>query len=74
MSNSNMSFLIEDFMQFVSGKMTTFSQGDETKIKSEQFSEFGLMGFILFSICLLFSNMAETNWVSLQFDKHTTTE
>ena len=38
---SNISFLIEDLIQFVSGTTTTFSQGDGTKIKSTQFSEFG---------------------------------
>ena len=38
---SNMSVLIEDLIQFVSGTMTTFSQGDGTKIKSKQFLEFG---------------------------------
>ena len=38
---SNMSFLIEDLIHFVSGTMITFSQGDGTKIKSKQFSEFG---------------------------------
>ena len=38
---SNMSFLIEDLIQFVYGTMTTFSQGDGTKIESKQFSEFG---------------------------------
>ena len=37
---SNMNFLIADVIQFVSGTMTTFSQADGTKIKSEQFSEF----------------------------------
>ena len=38
---SNMSFLIEDLIQFVSGTMTPFLQGDGTKIRSNQFSEFG---------------------------------
>ena len=38
---SNMSFLIEDLVQFVSGTITNFSQGDGTKTKSKQFSEFG---------------------------------
>ena len=36
-----MNFLIADVIQFVSGTMTTFSQGDAAKIKSKQFSEFG---------------------------------
>ena len=31
---SIMNFLIADVIQFVSGTMTTFSQGDGTKIKS----------------------------------------
>ena len=31
---SNMSFLAEDVIQFVSGRMTTFSQGGGTEIKS----------------------------------------
>ena len=35
-----MSFLIEDLIQFVTGKMTTLSQGDGTKVKSKQFLEF----------------------------------
>ena len=38
---SNMNFLIADVILFVSGTMTTFSQGDGTKIKPKQFSEFG---------------------------------
>ena len=36
-----MSFLIEDLIQFVSGTITNFSQGEGTKIKSKQFSKFG---------------------------------
>ena len=32
---SIMNFLIADVIQFVSGTMTTFSQGDGTKIKSD---------------------------------------
>ena len=53
---SNVSFLTEDLIQFVSGTMTTFSQGDGTKINSKQFSEFGSQtdtithGFCLVSI------------------------
>ena len=31
---SNMNFVIADMIQFVSGRMTTFAQGDGTKIKS----------------------------------------
>ena len=71
---SNMSFLTEDLIQFVSG--TTFSQGDGTKINSKQFSEVGSQtdtithGFCLVSNGFSFSNMAETNRVSLQFDRH----
>ena len=38
---SNVSFLTEDLIQFVSDTMTTFSQGDGTKISSKQFLEFG---------------------------------
>ena len=38
---SNMNFLIVYVIQFVFGIMITFSQGDATKIKSKQFSEFG---------------------------------
>ena len=38
---SNMSFLIEDLIQFVPGTMTPFLQGNGTKIRSNQFSEFG---------------------------------
>ena len=74
---SNMSFLTEDLIQFVSGTMTTFSQGDGTKINSKQFSEVSSQtdtithGFCLISIWLsFFQHMAETNWVSLQFDRH----
>ena len=36
----NKNFLTADVIQFVSGTMTTFSQGDGTKIKSKQFSVF----------------------------------
>ena len=38
---SNMNALIAHVMQFVSGTMITVSQRDVTKIRSEQFSEFG---------------------------------
>ena len=38
---SNINFLIADVTYFVSGTMITFPQGGATKIKSEQFSEFG---------------------------------
>ena len=68
---SNISCLTEDLIQFVSGTMTTFSQGDGTKINSTQFSEFGSQtdtithGFHLVSIGSPFSNMAETSPVSL---------
>ena len=31
----------EELIQFVSGTMTTFSQGNGPKINSKQFSEFG---------------------------------
>ena len=58
---SNMSFLTEDVIQFVSGTVTTFSQGDGTKISSTQSSEFGSQtdinithGFYLVSIWLSF--------------------
>ena len=37
---SNMSFLIVDVIQFVSGTMTTFLQKDGTIIRSKQFSKF----------------------------------
>ena len=37
----NVSFLTGDLIQFVPDTMTTFSQGDGTKIDSELFSEFG---------------------------------
>ena len=36
-----MNVLIADVIQFVSGTMTSFSQGGATKIKSKQFLEFG---------------------------------
>ena len=36
-----MNFLIADLIKFVSGIAIAFSQGDATKIKSGQFSEFG---------------------------------
>ena len=36
-----MNFMIADVTYFVSGTMITFSQRGATKIKSEQFSEFG---------------------------------
>ena len=71
-----MSFLTEDLIQFVFGTMTTFSQGDGTKINSRQFSEFGsqtdksLIDFILLVYGSPVSDMAEMNWVSLQFDRH----
>ena len=35
---SNMNFLIGDVIQFVSGTIITFSQGDASRIKSKQFS------------------------------------
>ena len=38
---SNITFLTEDLIQFVSGTITTFLQGDGTKINSKHFSEFG---------------------------------
>ena len=38
---SNMNFLIADVKQFSSDTKIIFSQGGATKIKSEQFSEFG---------------------------------
>ena len=38
---SNMNFLTADVIQFVSGTIITFSQGDATKTKSKKFSEFG---------------------------------
>ena len=37
---SNMNFFTTNVIQFVSGTITTFSQGDGTKAKSKQFSEF----------------------------------
>ena len=70
---SNMSFLTKDLIQFVSGTMTTSSQGDGTKINSKQFLEFGSQtdtDFILLVYGSPFSNMAQTNWVSLQSDRH----
>ena len=36
----NMNFLITDVILFASGTMIIFKQGDTTKIKSKQFSEF----------------------------------
>ena len=36
-----MNFLIADEIYFVFGTMITFSQRDATRIKPEQFSEFG---------------------------------
>ena len=38
---SNMNFLIAYVIKFSSETKITFSQGDATKIKSEQFSELG---------------------------------
>ena len=38
---SNMNLLIADVIPFVSGTLTTFSQGDGTKIKSKHLEEFG---------------------------------
>ena len=72
----NMSFLIEDLIQFVSCTMTTFLQGDGTKIKSKHFLEFGSQTnvitheFYLVWHMPLRCNMAEMNWVSVQFDIH----
>ena len=37
----NMNFLITEMIQFVSGKMRTFSQRGAAKLRSKQFSEFG---------------------------------
>ena len=57
---SNVSFLTEDLIQFVSDTMTTSLQGDGTKINSKQFSEFGSQtdtiahGFYLVNIWLSF--------------------
>ena len=77
LSMSSMSFLIEDVIQFVSCTMTTFSQDDGTKIKSKQFSaQFDSQTntitheFYLVQHMPLCYNMAEMNWVSLQFDIH----
>ena len=38
---SNMNFLTEDVILFVSGTMIVFSQRDAARIKSKQFLEFG---------------------------------
>ena len=38
---SNINFLIADVIQFVSGTITTFSQGNGTKTQSKQLLEFG---------------------------------
>ena len=57
---SNVSFLTEDLIQFVSDTMTTSLQGDGTKISSKQFSEFSSQtdtiahGFYLVNIWLSF--------------------
>ena len=39
---SNMNFLITDMIQFSSDTKIAFSQGGAAKIKTKQFSEFGL--------------------------------
>ena len=52
---SNMNFVIAGVIQFVSGTMTIFSEGDGTKIRSKQSSQFSEFGcrttkFGIFSI------------------------
>ena len=37
----NLNSVIAAVIQFVSGTMITFSQGDATKIKTKRFSDFG---------------------------------
>ena len=61
----NMNFLMQDVIQLMSGKLTTFSRGGGTKIKSKQFSEFGSRTIFPDSNCLPKINLPKYSFANI---------